>query len=288
MMNNENFLLNRDYGFSSYFYTESGISAFGRPYSSERMALAYCTRGRFEMKQNGEKYTFGEGDLAVCNCGSQCDFRSLEKSTGMILISFEPDMLLSGFAGAAEYKFILPFLGEGTKHQKIFSSGEIERTSVPDSIRKIHGECIGQKYGFELLVKSEICCIFLWILRYWNRLGINVEPVFLKPKNVAEKFDVVFEYINKNYTENITAADMAKLCGMSYCYFSRSFKAVTKKGFTEYLNSVRISHAARLLASTEKNITDIAYSCGFSTSSYFIQQFKKHKGISPMMYRQKS
>lgn len=80
---------------------------------------------------------------------------------------------------------------------------------------------------------------------------------------------------------------MAALCHMSYSYFSRMFKKVVHRSFREYLNYIRISKSELLLATTDLSITDIAMQTGFSTSSYFIQQFKLYKKISPKQFRKK-
>ncbi|MFR2464209.1 MAG: helix-turn-helix transcriptional regulator [Clostridia bacterium] len=60
-----------------------------------------------------------------------------------------------------------------------------------------------------------------------------------------------------------------------------------QKTFREYLNFVRISEAEKLLLNTDLNITEIAMEVGFSSSSYFIEQFKQLKSISPKRFRQR-
>lgn len=104
-------------------------------------------------------------------------------------------------------------------------------------------------------------------------------------KPVMKRFVKLFDYVSEHYSESITAEDAAGICSMSYSYFSRFFKRVMKKSFSEYVNFVRISEAEKLLVSTDLNITEIAMQTGFSTSSYFIYQFKKMKSVSPKQFR---
>jgi AraC-like DNA-binding protein len=59
------------------------------------------------------------------------------------------------------------------------------------------------------------------------------------------------------------------------------------KTFTNYLNYIRITEAEKLLLTTEMTMTEIAQETGFSSSSYFIQQFKQYKNISPSQFRKK-
>ena len=104
---------------------------------------------------------------------------------------------------------------------------------------------------------------------------------------LIEQFKIVLDYVNKNYDQDISVAQMAKMCNMSYSYFSRMFKLIMKQGFREYLNFVRIKKSELLLFKTDLSITEIAIRTGFSSSSYYIQQFKIVKKISPKQFRKK-
>ena len=64
---------------------------------------------------------------------------------------------------------------------------------------------------------------------------------------------------------------LAELCGFSYSYFSRSFQRLMHRSIPDYLNSLRVAEAEKLLISTSLTVTDIALATGFETSSYFIK-----------------
>lgn len=55
--------------------------------------------------------------------------------------------------------------------------------------------------------------------------------------------------------------------------------------FTDYLNSLKVEHACKLLTETNLSIIDISLSTGFEDQSYFTKVFKKAKGVTPKMYR---
>ena len=52
--------------------------------------------------------------------------------------------------------------------------------------------------------------------------------------------------------------------------------------------SLRVNEAEKLLLSTDRSITNIAMSCGFSSTSHFISRFKSHKGMTPGQLRRKA
>ena len=65
------------------------------------------------------------------------------------------------------------------------------------------------------------------------------------------------------------------------------FRLFTGQTPTRYLQQLRIVKSMRLLTGTEKNITDIALECGFSGVSYFIENFRRLNGITPLQYRKR-
>ena len=60
-----------------------------------------------------------------------------------------------------------------------------------------------------------------------------------------------------------------------------------KKSFVSYVNEVKIREAERMLLSTDMSITEIGECVGFSTSAYFIANFRSQLGITPAQYRKK-
>lgn len=95
----------------------------------------------------------------------------------------------------------------------------------------------------------------------------------------------VKEYIRLNRTSKLTTEDICKKFSCSRSYMSRKFNAAVKKSFSEYLTELRLSDAEFLLKNTGMNITEIAFSVGFSDSDYFSTVFKRKKGMPPSAYR---
>ena len=98
----------------------------------------------------------------------------------------------------------------------------------------------------------------------------------------------VLDYIDENYSYQITLSNLADCLGMSPCYFTSFFTTVLHRSPINYLNYYRIEKACSLLLNTDSPITDIAFKTGFNSSSYFVKIFKTYKGITPKQYRQKS
>ena len=72
---------------------------------------------------------------------------------------------------------------------------------------------------------------------------------------------------------------------MSEGHFCRVFKQYTLKTPVQFINGVRLTHAADELANTNKRVLDVAMDCGFNSVSYFIEVFRESCGITPSRYR---
>lgn len=94
-------------------------------------------------------------------------------------------------------------------------------------------------------------------------------------------------YINEHYAEEIDRALLCRRVFVSPSHFSRLFKQVTGFTYVEYLNTVRLKNAARLLLQTGANVSEAAAACGFSSSNHFCKQFKAVMGVSPLKYKKR-
>jgi YesN/AraC family two-component response regulator len=78
---------------------------------------------------------------------------------------------------------------------------------------------------------------------------------------------------------------MAERFGTSTSYLSRYFKQSVGVNFHRYLSNIRIDEAKKMLALTDKTITEIAQAVGFNNRNIFLRMFKKLEGLNPSEYR---
>lgn len=127
-------------------------------------------------------------------------------------------------------------------------------------------------------------------------LGILVyllENQYLAIDNDAYNFtdviqlQTVLNRLIKYPEEKLSMEDAAKMAGMSYAYFSRTFKRTIGQSFVDYCNASKVHRAEELLKSQTISVTDIATSLGFGTVSYFNRIFKQYNGSTPTQYQNK-
>lgn len=76
-----------------------------------------------------------------------------------------------------------------------------------------------------------------------------------------------------------------KLCGRSPEYVARSCRKLLGQSPTEYLNRIRMEHAARELRLGSKPIMEICLECGFENLAHFYSLFRAAYAQSPRRYR---
>ena len=99
------------------------------------------------------------------------------------------------------------------------------------------------------------------------------------------RINIIYEYINLNFQNNITLQEIANKVSMTVPAFCRYFKKTTGKTFTKLVNEYRVVHATKLLSETQNSITDICFESGFNNFSHFNKHFKLITGKSASNYR---
>lgn len=93
------------------------------------------------------------------------------------------------------------------------------------------------------------------------------------------------DLIHRQYSGTITIDDLVADIPLSKYHFIRVFKRVMGATPYNYLTNYRINIAKIHLRTTDMSVSEIADVCGFSDTSNFISQFKKHTGQKPLEYR---
>ena len=132
----------------------------------------------------------------------------------------------------------------------------------------------------KMYIRNTLSCILIEFIR-----GSNDENT----SNSNDSFSITQEishYIRTHFRESINMDILSKKFGYTPNYLSNLF--FKEKGLTikEYTINIRMDYALKKICSTDVSITDICYSCGYSSFSNFLRSFKKKYGMSPKKYRE--
>jgi len=112
-------------------------------------------------------------------------------------------------------------------------------------------------------------------------------PTSMK-KNHLETVERARDYINENYTRDLSLTEIADNSYVSPFHFSRIFKTFTSYSPHQYLIDTRLKNAEVLVRNTDLPITEICLSSGFASLEHFSSAFSRKFGLSPSKYRGKA
>lgn len=114
-------------------------------------------------------------------------------------------------------------------------------------------------------------------------------PNYIQIKNIQnhDRLMKVYEYIAKNFREEITLNDLAEIAHMTPQAFCSFFKKKTGKTIFTYINDLKIGYSCKMLMETGLNISQIASESGFNSVTFFNRKFRKQMNVTPKEYRNK-
>ena len=97
----------------------------------------------------------------------------------------------------------------------------------------------------------------------------------------------ILERLRADPGNPVPLRDAASLSHLSPAYFSRRFAAVFGCGYSDYVTAFRLHIASRWIATTNLQLSEIAYASGFSSPSHFSARFRERFGMTAREYRER-
>jgi len=107
----------------------------------------------------------------------------------------------------------------------------------------------------------------------------------LRGASAKGSIDKVKQYIDAHFTENINLKSIAAKFYMNSVYLGQLFRKNYGTYFNDYLLTLRIDLAKKLLRTTDLRMYEIAEKVGFQNADYFVTQFEKKEKLTPTDYR---
>jgi len=119
--------------------------------------------------------------------------------------------------------------------------------------------------------------------------GVQQQKDKVEEKKVKGNDEVLMERIMKVVNEHLDDSDfnvemLTKEIGISRAQLHRKMKEMTGLPVSEFIRNIRLEQAVRLLEEQKINVTQVAYSVGFSNLAHFSTVFRKQFGVSPTDY----
>lgn len=126
------------------------------------------------------------------------------------------------------------------------------------------------------------------VKEWFVKIGTKVNDLIKRERIYSSKvlINKAKEYVRENYSNcDISVEILSSHLHVSPTYFSTLFKRETEVSFVNFLTTVRLEEAVKLLNTTEDKTYIIAEKVGYPEANYFSYVFKKKYGVSPSRYR---
>lgn len=230
--------------------------------------IVYMKEGRSTAVIDGREYDLPADSLLAIFPNRPHTYISTEVEKYMIAI-VSPNILPEVVQLFDSYEPITPVLENVSNHPDLLHTIEL-LNSVSGNSNSVGKRNSVIRHGY-------VAALIGLIFKYLPTQKTNVE--------VSRAMRSVIDYCVRNYNKELTLAVLAEELHMSKYYISHLFGKEFNMKFNDYINSLRVSAACRLLCDTTKSVTEISEEVGFSTARTFNRAFSKQYKLSPTEYR---
>ncbi|MGN0193883.1 MAG: AraC family transcriptional regulator [Pseudoramibacter sp.] len=244
--------------------------------------IQYCliTRGCVNFYVNEENFRLAAGDGIFINSGYLHMAKPVnDPHSTYICLDINP-RLLAGFPGSVmEQRYVLPFLENPAL--SYFPLNSKADAGMLDAIHDVYTLSEAKPQGYELEILARLYHLFYQTLKHPKKAAPS-QPRRKKNALVQK----MLSYMSAHYSEKIQLSDIAAAASYSESACCRIFKRFTGESLMAYLKAFRLEQSTHLLVRGTLSVSDVAYACGFSSTSYFIRLFRDQFGMTPLKYQQ--
>ncbi|MGO5164877.1 MULTISPECIES: AraC family transcriptional regulator [unclassified Candidatus Paralachnospira] len=246
------------------------------------LEMAFVTKGSIICQANGATYRLTEGTGIFFNTNVLHAYMQ-DDDNGCLYKAILCDIsLLFGPPGSLIYeRYIAPFLSDTTRSSILLDSSSSWQRELIDTAVSMADKDLQQAPFLELSLLEGITKIWRLLCEHTGA----ERPASSRSVRDITRMKAAMAYIQEHCGGSISLAELASVCSLSQSECCRLFRRILHQSPNEYVISCRISKSLGLLAEGRLSMTEIAGLCGFQSSSYFSETFKKVIGMSPRDYK---
>ncbi|WP_375325527.1 helix-turn-helix domain-containing protein [Flagellimonas sp. GZD32] len=171
-----------------------------------------------------------------------------------------------------------------TDHENVFAyfgSYNLKIADVMANMNKIESEGMIRIMQMEGMVYQ----ILSMHMMQHNKEIKNKRPATTLLKRELKQVRNFAKKLEKHIAKDFTLEEIAAETGLTQAKLQEGFKLLYNNTVTEYIRNTRLEVARDLIANSEMNISEVVYSIGFTSRSYFSKIFKEKYGISPSEFK---
>lgn len=243
--------------------------------------IFYILNGKISITIENQLYELKKGDLFYC-CGGKMYSLNAKSQTSLFFLNFDMTQSHNHITTPISTISVKP----PPLPPPIYD--EIEDSDILNSHLVLHEASFFETYINAIVDEFNKKKFFYREKSSSVLKDLLIELHRRKLKSSTNTYNIVncaIDYINENYTRNITNAEIASTLGYHEYYLNRLFINHTGTSMHKYMLNLRLSEAKFLILNTNIPLSKIAEDVGFNNNTHFSNYFKKVYGLSPSKYR---
>lgn len=252
------------------------------PHSHDFLELAYVVSGNAVHILNNTKSIITKGDYFILDYNSEHSYYSLNDSE-LIIVNclFKPDFIDSSLSKCRNFSEVVNnyMIKHSLSATNISPANYIfndEDNKIYELLMCMLDEFNGRQAGYYEIIRCRLIEIIILTMR-----KSSVKSASFSDELCLE----MLKYAEKHITDKNILSKISSELNFSPAYLSKKFKNEYGTTFSSYIQKIRIEQSCRLLANTNKKITEIASLSGYSDMKFFNSVFKKYLGVTPREFR---
>ncbi|HBQ65215.1 MAG TPA: AraC family transcriptional regulator [Clostridiales bacterium] len=244
----------------------------------EFFEFVYIEKGEAAHTVNGRHYTLKRGDFFVLDVDSSHKYYG---DFSLINCLVSPEFIDKTLKDKKKFidlinnyliKFSYEQLSESPANKMFYDRDK----SILALFNRMYEEYKAKKPGYQEIMRSILVELIIHMLR-------NVYSYYSKTKSLIIRNCI--QEIDRNFDTRFTLKSFCEAHHYNSSYICRKFAKEMGMSFSDYLQTVRVNEAQRLLVNSEKKISEIAQSCGYNDMKQFLTVFQKYTGMTPSAYQ---
>jgi len=243
----------------------------------DELQFVYMHKGEANFSVNGDDILLKEDSGLFINSGLLHMAAEVTKDASYICLNVAPSFMLTQELFS---QYVYPYMQASNLPYVPLDGHKEWGRIILDAILAINELLQKKEPYFEIDISIQLSLL-------WKSFMKNgLPPAFNKAESVKnERMKQMLDWIHHHYEEKIKLVDIAAAGHLSRSECCRYFQRILNHSPFNYLEHYRIQKSLILLQEEDANITEVAYRVGFSSTSYFIQKFRKEMKITPLAYK---
>ncbi len=249
------------------------------------LELMYVAMGQVQVECSGQQTVLKEGDGLFFNSKALHRYQMVgEEKCHICYLVFNPDFVTGGVGTVYHQKYVAPLVSDASFPCQFLYGAGAQDAEIIGRIRAAFAAARQGSIGYEYDVRYNVSKALLQLL-------LDYQPLALASKHMTpqmERLQEMLDFLHWHFSEDVSLAQLAGSAGISSREAQRCFKGILHTSPMEYLHHYRMQVAEELLLGTSDSVLDVGISCGFQNPSHFIKSFRKYRGCTPRVFRQRN